>query len=438
MKAVLLAVTMLLVPVVAAGQPKVLTLDEALDRAFAAAPSLAAAGGRATAAAEDAEVAFAGYLPDLTLDAAYSRTTGNYAAQPGTTPAVPAPDYSGQTYNYFNFALTLSQPVYDFGRTGWAHEAARANAEAARKDQAQARLDLWYQVATRYVTAVAAAELLRVAESTRDLARRSASQAEGMYRAGARPRIDALVSASLAAAAEAGVVQAREQLAIAKSALLQAMGVDGPADFSVVRPALAGAKDPPDTEEAKRAAIAARPEPARLDAVIRAHEADVRRVKGDYWPILSVGASGSANGSEFTRLAPNWSVGAMLSWPLFSGLATLHGVRAAEARLAAARAERRGIAVTVRAEVDQARSALVQALERIPALDAAVIAAREAVTLAEGRYRGGEGSQSEVLEAQRTLGWVELERVRGDLAVDLARLALDRALGRMPERLRTR
>src|SRR5262245_60864394 len=85
-------------PVVAA-----LTLAEAEAVALARQPSVAQAHGQAEAAERRVEQARAGYLPQVTLNGTYQRTTGNFSPRPGALPTNPmAGGWTDTTYNYFN------------------------------------------------------------------------------------------------------------------------------------------------------------------------------------------------------------------------------------------------------------------------------------------------------------------------------------------------
>jgi len=68
---------------------------------------------------------------------------------------------------------------------------------------------------------------------------------------------------------------------------------------------------------------------------------------------------------------------------------------------------------------------------------AALDAAREALELAQGRYETGTGDSVELLDAQAALANAEAGAVRARLDLALARVAWDRAVGRIPARFAT-
>ncbi len=413
---------------------RVLTLDEALALAFRHNPDLAAAREAREGAEAHQGVARAGYLPTLTGTAAYTRQTGNFTPRPGLIPSsfklTTSP--SNQSYNYFNFGITLQQPLYDFGRTGGANDAAGAQSDAARQDVESARQQTWLAVVTGYHTVVAAQEMVGVAGSLREQAEHHAARARAMVAAGTRPRIEAVRAEAEWQAAEAALLQARNDLTVAKTALLAAMGVPEPFPFRVVEPADGEGGPLMPVGEAVAEALRAKPERAALLARIAAQEGVVRSLRGQWFPVLSGTASFTDAGTEVKDLAWNWSLGVTLSVPLFTGLSPLYQVREAEAALAALRERLRGIEVAVRRDVEQARAGAEDAQARLRPLRAAVEAAREALALAEGRYDAGTGTSVELLDARAALANAEAALVRGRLDVAVARAAWLRALGRVP------
>ena len=433
MRNLLIMLALLATAATASGEPRRLTLDEARDMAFRQRAVVGAARARVSAAAEDAGVAFAGYLPSVAVDAGYSRMTANYGGQPGQVPQTPGQSTnSTASYDYFNFGLTVSQPIWDFGRTLGANDRAERGVDVARRDEGSARADLWFRVVAGYYQVLASQQLVEAATRARDLARAMADRAASLYKAGTRPRVDLLQSEATAQAAEAGRMSAAEALAANSAAFLASLGAAEPFEFVAARPEASGVRDVPARAAALDEAFAARPERAAVAARVKVAEAEVRVLNGDWWPRLFAAGRFSESGTQFLHMAWNWQVGVGLTWPVFSGLATRHGVRAAEARVAFAKAALEEIDVTVRSDLDQALARLAGAVGRAEPLRLAQAAASEALAVADQRYKAGEGSQVEVREAQTALAQAEAAVVRAALDADLAWAGLDRALGRVP------
>lgn len=427
---------------------RILTMQEAIETAYRNHPAVRASEYALDAARAEVNVARGGFLPTLDFNAGYTRATGNLVPQPGTAglgtaqgevdaQGNPVPLVrSHKSYNFFNFGLTLEQPIWDFGRTLGAYEASKAASDAARENVTTTRLDTWFRVVTAYYGVLAAQEMVGVARRTRDQSRLFADRAEGMYEVGARPRIDVVRTEADAQAAEAALVSAGETLNLASSSLLAAMGTTERFTFQVSRPVgPAVDSEPPILEEAVLEALDVRPERAAMKAGLRAQEGTLTSAEGEYYPTLSANGAVTEAGVEIDNMVWNWQVGVGLTFPVLSFATTMCAVEAAEAKLRILEADLDGLDLYIRLEVEQARARIVETAARIRPVKAALKASSEAMTFALERYKVGEGSQVELLDAQRSLADAEAALVRTEYDLALAWTALWRAIGRVPDQM---
>ncbi len=119
-----------------------------------------------------------------------------------------------------------------------------------------------------------------------------------------------------------------------------------------------------------------------------------------------------------------------LSWPLFQGGQTRGQVREARANATALDAQSEQLAQQIRLELEQARLSVRAAGATLGASEEAADAARERLTLAEGRYQTGVGSLLELSDAQVALTTALGQRVQSEFQLAAARSQLLRALGR--------
>lgn len=445
LKCALLLVVALAASPAVAGETVVMTLDEAVARALRAAPSLAGAAADLDAARARERVAMTGWLPSLAGTAAYNRQTGNFAPRPGLS----ASNFGGGTgfryesthksYDYFNFALSFSQTIWDHGRTLGAHRAAIAGVGAATQDARTARLDLWALVVGRYYGVLAAREMLDVADRAMAQARRHADRAQALVDAGLRPRIDAVRAEADARNAEAARMSAADGLAVARAALAVAIGDPEVAAVDAVDPGPYPDDDagPVDVDDGFRRAVQDRPERAAMAARVAAQEGVIRSVRGRFLPVVAANASFNDSGLSVDELVWNWSVGVSLTVPVLSAVQTAYEHREARARLARLRSDLAGLDLALRLQVAEAAAAVNEADARLVPIQAALDAAREALDLAQGRYETGTGDSVELLDAQAALANAEAGAVRARLDLALARVAWDRAVGRIPARFAT-
>jgi outer membrane protein len=177
-------------------------------------------------------------------------------------------------------------------------------------------------------------------------------------------------------------------------------------------------------------ALAARPELSALGAQLRGQELTVRALRGGYGPSLGLSGGPTWTGGEPDDLSSGWSTSLTLTWPLFEGGATKGQVREARANATAIDARLEQLRQSVRVELEQARLGVRAARATLVAAEEAALAAREQLTLAEGRYQTGVGSVLELQDAQVALTTALGQRVQAEFQLAAARSQLVKALGR--------
>ena len=411
-----------------------LTLAAATETALTSQPLLRQARAQATAADARADVARAPILPQVTANATYQRATSNFAPRPGALPSQVSTSTSGatfRTFDYWNFGITATQLIYDFGQARGRWHAAEATAEGQHETARATRLTTILNVRTAYFQARAQKSLISVQRETLANQERHLDQIKGFVELGARPAIDLAQSRTDVANAKVQVIIAENQYATAKAQLNQAMGAPQPTDYDVADETLAPL---PEEDQALDAlvqiAISARPELVALDKLVQAQEHQLRSARGGYGPTLGASTGFTDNGQQIDNLRWNWNITVNLNWPVFQGLLTTAQVREAEANLVAVKAQRDVIDQQLRFEVEQARLLVRSSKAATLAVEEALINSRERLRLAEGRYQTGAGSVIELADAQITTSLAAAQRVNADYALASARAQLLKALGR--------
>lgn len=179
--------------------------------------------------------------------------------------------------------------------------------------------------------------------------------------------------------------------------------------------------------------LARRPDVAAAQRSLMAAQARAGVAQAAWFPSLALTAQGGHASAELGDLfrwsARAWSVGALLSLPLFDGGRRRAGLENARAELDAALAQYRQQLLQAFREVEDRLAALRLLGEQRAAQDRAVQAATRATALSGSRYRNGLVSQLELLDAQRS----ELRNRRLAVQVQAAQyeatVGLIRALG---------
>jgi outer membrane protein len=411
-----------------------LTLAVATETALGSQPLLRQAHAQAAAADARADVMRAPLLPQVTANATYQRATSNFAPRPGALPSQVSSSTSTEsfrTYDYYNFGISATQLIYDFGQTRGRWHAAESTAEGQRETARATRLTTILNVRTAYFQARAQKSLISVQRETLANQERHLDQIKGFVELGARPAIDLAQSRTDVANAKVQVIIAENGYATAKAQLNQAMGAPQPTDYDVADETLTPLPEEDQSLDALiQIAVSARPELVALDKLVQAQEHQLRSAKGGYGPSLGASTGFTDNGQQIDNLRWNWNISVNLNWPVFQGLQTVAQVREAEANLVAVKAQRDAIEQQLRFEVEQARLLVRSSKAATVAVEEALINSRERLRLAEGRYQTGAGSVIELADAQITTSLAAAQRVNADYALASARAQLLKALGR--------
>jgi outer membrane protein len=413
---------------------RVLTLADLERTALQAQPQLLAARAGTDVAQGQTEQARSPLFPQLMGTASYTRETGNYAPRPGATP-LPGEAVGGSlfstSFDYWQFGLTATQLIYDFGQTWDKYKAAELNTDAQRDAEQTVKLGVVLNVRRAYFSARANKELVDVARETLDDQNKHLSQVEGMVTVGTQPLIALAQQKAAVANARVQLITSQNNYETAKAQLNQATGMVGGTGYDVSDEDMAPLPDEDQTLEALVGkALAARPEMATLSKERESSEASLSSARGTYGP--SIGASGGVtdDGLSLQQLVPNWSVGIGLTWPLFQGGLTRGLVHQAEAQVASFDAQRGVEELQVRLDVDTARLAVRAAKATIGAVDDALASAREQLRLAEQRYATGVGNIIELNDAQVAYTSAAAQVVQARYGLATARAQLLAAMGR--------
>jgi outer membrane protein TolC len=422
-------------------QPLSLTIEEAIERAIAQAPSIAEAAAREHAAAATAEARRAAGRPSAAVSSGFLRT--NHVDEFG----VPQSDGSLRILfpdipSNYRVRGEMTVPLYTGGRVDALVDAAEAERAGASADGRAATADIRLEVTRAYWTLVTARETTVVLE--RGLGRTDAWVVDVKSRvdAGLLPPNDVLSAQAQRARQSVRLIQARNQASAAAMDLARLIGVD-PTQPLV----LTSAVDAPDgrgtlaSEEAAALitrALAGRPEREALVArrTSLALTADAARAATR----PQVGALAAVEPARPNpRFVPrtdewrtSWDLGVDVRWSVFDGgraraesAAVLAQADAIDQRLRDFDAR---VAVDIRQrllEIESTRAAQDAAAE-------AIAAATEAHRVVMERFRAGVATSTDVLDAEVALLEAELERTRLAASLRLSEAGLRRAVGNAP------
>lgn len=406
------------------------TLEEAWGVALEADARLAAAGERSGASEAMLAAARAERQPAVTATTATTRWRDTPAFDFGAAglPGV-LPLFGGETMNLATAQVSL--PLYTGGALTANVAAAAAASDGQRRGTEALRQGVKLGVAEAYVGVLRAASALDVARANAAGLAAHARDVEDMRRTGQVPTNDYLAAAASLADARQRELAAENALTIAEALYNRRLGrpLEAAVSLEPLEAPLGGTAIAAPLGELVAAARAARPELAALDAEAEALAARANGARATRRPQLSLSGGYAYLENRFLDREDFWFVQLGVRVNVFDAGRARHASAVYDRQSAAAVDERRDLAAEIELEVHRAAATLATARERLGVATAAVAQADENLRVVRDRYRNGEGTNTEVLDAEalRALSAGNFDSARYDLR--LAELVLARAVG---------
>ncbi len=318
-----------------------------------------------------------------------------------------------RNFNSLNF--TLSQTIYDFGKTYSNLKQVRATKEATEYTYESTQQNIILQVYQGYYQLLQNIQLLEVAEEAVKQSEEQLKRTKSMYEIGAAALADVYRAQTTLGNDRITLLNQKTAVQNARYALNVILGREADAPLEIV--------DVDDAQPAQYSlesvleqAFANNPDLRRFKAEMAAASHGLKAAKATFLPSVAASVSYSRSNDDINKVYSgydkNYSInyGISLSFNLFNGFADAANVerRSTEYRIAQeSYNERRR---QIRQEVLQALDNLKTAQEIAAINNENLISAQEDLRLAQERYRVGAGTLLDVITAQ-----VNLTRARSTL-----------------------
>ncbi len=419
----------------AAPQAGPLTLARALEAAFERNPNLRAAAERIGAAQARAGEAASAFYPQVAARSSYVRTDnpaqafGMIVSRRRFTPSLDVNDpgakenYRCEVVGYLSIFRGW-QDLHHAAAAGHGAEASALERSAIRNALGEAVVATWYAV-------LGAREQVDVARASIQAVESELAEARKRFDAGALLKSDVLSLEVRLAIAREGRLRARNAVRTAVEGLrvLLALGSTEEIEIDPEPPA-----EPPVDVTARDALAQAqggRPELRAAAELAEVRRRELEAERGAWLPRVDAFGSWGQDHSafEWDHDQDNWTLGVVVELDLFNGFRSTHRARAAERRLAEARALQDKARLEVEGEVKTAILALEDARERVEVTVKAVAAAEEALRLVQAQYQAGTATVTRYLEAEAALADARSRAIAARYDVRRAEARLRKAIG---------
>ncbi len=321
----------------------------------------------------------------------------------------------------------VAMPLYTGGKIRHTVSAAASQVVAAEKEQVRTRLDVKLEVATAYLRVLRARRAVGVSEANVASLQMHVKVVGSMLRQQLVAKNDQLAAEVALADARQKALQMRNGVDIAGAAYNRLLGRPLTASAELEEVQMAPLRE--DIETLTARALGTRPELSRLSAQVNALQCQAESTRASNQPQL--GVLGGYTYIENEHMAPEGygSVSFAVEWvPYDGGMARSRGNALLQKANAVSRL-RADATTLIQLEVRKAWLDEQEARGRIDVTGKAIEQAEENLRVAQSRYRQGEGTNTEVLDAEtlRTLTYNNYHNAVYDAILGVLRL--QRAVG---------
>jgi outer membrane protein TolC len=392
-----------------------LSLDRCIEIALRKSPNILAAYHAVNAGRSRVGQARSGYYPQIAATADYSK----YSLSSDPTNAA---------LDQYTATATLTQTIFDFGKTWTQVTIQQRNLDASREDLRNTTSQIVLNVKRAYYGLLQAGKNRDVFKETVAQFEQHLNQAKGFFEIGVRSKFDVTKAEVDLSNARLSLIRAENAVRIGRVILNNAMGI-GDAPEYTIEDTLSFQKNPITFEEARQKAYDNRPDLRSLAARREASEESLSLARKGYLPTLSGNANYTRVGETYPPEQNSWSAGVTLTFPLFSGFFTTYQVKEAKGNLYVQKANEEALRQSVLLDVQQAYLSLQEAEERVAVAELTVKQAEENFEIAKGRYEAGVGSPIEETDALVALSNAKTNFIAALSDYKIAEAALVKAMG---------
>ena len=341
------------------------------------------------------------------------------------------PTFGGAVRNHFNFGLSTSYEIDFWGKIKRNKESATANALASRAGKDTVELSLIGLVASNYLQLRGLDAQIAVTKDNQVSRKEALSLNQRRLAGGVASALEVSQAEVTVSNLDAQLIELTRLRALT---LHQLTVLTGQLDLTLAEGDLRSLAVPPTPPAGLPSALLEnRPDIRQAEQNLIAQNAKIGVAKAAMYPSISLTGSLGAESVDLGDIlkagARIWSFGLGLDLPIFDSNRRQSRVEQADARQKQALAQYQTAIQNAFREVNDALISRRLNAEREQAFMHSQASAKQALTVAENRYKSGYSAYLEVLDAQRVHNDASLAVVQAKQATFLATVELFKALG---------
>ncbi|MFY7999677.1 MAG: TolC family protein [Candidatus Kapaibacteriota bacterium] len=417
------------------------TLEECLKIATGENLDVQNALAQAQDAAAQTRSAFGQYLPNASISLAYSRTLNERSAfnQGGQVIEIPI-----LNRDLFFAQGNVNYTIFD----GLAREnnnaAAQANVTSADNNAAQVRRRTLNTIRGQYFSVLRAKQTLRIRREDFEVGKKQLERLRAQYEAGVVAIAPVFTQEADLANRELAIVQAENDLDLAKGTILTTLGMNPSAnvDFSDIQiPATITEADIKafrstigEFTQAQTTATDKRLDIVAAKASVEAAQSSTKAAQASWLPTLGAGYNYNWNGNSLTGFEyGRQGLGLSLDYTIFNGFQREVSIQRAQIREQQSLIQKRAAEQRVSADVQNAFIQLNSAEKSLDITTRAIKAAQQNFDAAEERFKVGAANILDYTTANSNLATAKINRSNALYNYLAAQFQMKFALGLLDE-----
>lgn len=310
------------------------------------------------------------------------QVSASFSANYGKNMAIP----NAQAEDSYNASVQVSQSIFN----GWADQArvdqSDATASIAEKNLQITKAQTSYDLKTAYARLVFAQRAIRLQESIRGRRKSNLNLVDLRFDNGSENKGSVLLSQAYLDQADLSIIQAQNSIKVANAQLARALGRD---EVEILKVSEAIPTTPlPQNPNFQTIALST---PQRAQAVLREKSAEsgIKLAKAGYFPTLGVSGSYGRQDNVFFPRDDSWSVGVMLSIPIFNGGRDYYSTQSAISNRSAAGTSREDLDRQLVLNLNTYLSSFTEAQKNLQVTQSFLKASEMRAEIGRGRYNNG-------------------------------------------------
>ena len=410
-----------------------LTLEKSVRIALVQNPYHLAAEERVNAAYSKLREAASGFMPSLNAQGQQTLDEKSMVLEfPSFIPGEPPQRVEMDFTRDYQFAMSLSFPLFTGGRLTSGFKQAKYNLESTKEAVRQSKHLMVFNTKRAFYGHLLAREFVSVAEGAVRVAEESLENVKNMYEVGMASKMDLLRSEVRLTNMQPEVIAAKNNLRISELSLKTILGMDLSQSVEI-EGALSFEPLEPDLEECITTALAQRPEVRQFDFQRKMAGESLKLSRAGYLPSLALSGNYSFWSDKLNFRKDTWSsfyaVNLVLNIPIFNGFKESAQIAQSKAMIREIELNQKALQDAVEFEVRQAVLMLKEAKETLLSQEKNTEQAKESLRITQLNYSEGMAMTLDVISAEAAYSQAQVNYSQALYNYVVAVAELDRAMG---------